>query len=208
MADLFPSASVTGNDIAPIQPRWTAPNCVFEIDDAEQPWTYRPNSFDFIHSRDFLYSIRDWPRLVQQCYTALKPGGYLELTCIHPLPKCDDNSVPPDSGFPAFCAKTREAGALFGTPLDSPLHFKTWMETGGFEAVSENIFKVPSGPWPLQKRLKDIGALEMANIIEGAAAFSLRVFDKCFGWSREQTEVFLMQLRKDIRRKDYHNYCD
>jgi hypothetical protein len=101
-----------------------------------------------------------------------------------------------------------EAGILLGTPGDAPLHFKGWMEAEGFEAVSENIFKVPSGPWPLQKRFKDVGALELANVIEGGAAFSLRAFDKCFGWSREQTEVFVMQMRKDIRRRDYHSYCD
>ena len=42
-------------------------NCRFEIDDVEEPWTYK-NAFDFIHARDFLFSIRDWPKLVNQCY--------------------------------------------------------------------------------------------------------------------------------------------
>jgi hypothetical protein len=82
------------------------------------------------------------------------------------------------------------------------------MEAEGFETVSENIFKVPSGPWPLQKRLKDVGALELVTAIEGAAAFGLRAFDKCFGWSRVQTEVSVMQMRKDMRRRDYHSYSD
>lgn len=46
------------------------PNCRFEIDDVEEPWTYR-NTFDFIHARDFLFSIRDWQALVNQCYESV-----------------------------------------------------------------------------------------------------------------------------------------
>jgi len=34
----------------------------------EMPWTFEKNSFDFIHARDLLLSVRDWPKLVQQCY--------------------------------------------------------------------------------------------------------------------------------------------
>jgi SAM-dependent methyltransferase len=85
VADAFPSAEVLGIDLAPIQPEWQAPsqpaafapsllivsrvptNCRFEIDDAEEQWTYRCQ-FDFIHSRDFLFSIRDWQKLVNQCF--------------------------------------------------------------------------------------------------------------------------------------------
>lgn len=46
------------------------PNCHFEIDDVEEQFTYR-HKFDFIHSRDFLFSIKDWPRLVGQCYESV-----------------------------------------------------------------------------------------------------------------------------------------
>jgi hypothetical protein len=42
-------------------------NCRFEIDDVEEQWTYR-YQFDFIHSRDFLFSIKDWPKLARQCF--------------------------------------------------------------------------------------------------------------------------------------------
>ncbi|TVY46486.1 Secondary metabolism regulator [Lachnellula occidentalis] len=67
-ADANPSAQVTGVDIAPIQPKWTSPNCHFEIDDIEQPWTWQEESFDYIFARDLLLCIRDWPRLIDQCY--------------------------------------------------------------------------------------------------------------------------------------------
>lgn len=40
-----------GKDLSPIQPSWVAPNVKFEIDDLEKEWTFKPDYFDFIHSR-------------------------------------------------------------------------------------------------------------------------------------------------------------
>lgn len=61
-------AQVIGTDLSPIQPKWVPPNCRFEIDDAESEWSYERDSFDFIHNRNFVCSIRDWPRLIAQTY--------------------------------------------------------------------------------------------------------------------------------------------
>lgn len=44
------------------------PNCSFEIDDMEQPWTWKEGTADFIFSRDLILAIRDFPRLIDQCY--------------------------------------------------------------------------------------------------------------------------------------------
>ena len=49
--------------------RRVPPNCRFELDDIEQEWAWRENSFDFIFARDLILAIRDWPRLVDQIYT-------------------------------------------------------------------------------------------------------------------------------------------
>ena len=39
----------------------------FEVDDVEAPWTYS-KSFDFIHCRSMGNAIRDWTKLLQQCF--------------------------------------------------------------------------------------------------------------------------------------------
>ena len=207
VADMFPTAQVTGVDIAPIQPAWVATNCQFELDDIEEPWTYRKESFDFIHGRDFLYCLRDYPKLMRQCYEHLKPGGYVELACIYPLPFCDDGSTPMDNGFRQVCEKFMEASALWGTPADAPTRYAQYMRDAGFIDVSENVYKVPSCPWPKDKVLKQIGALEMTNVVEGAQGFGLRVFEKVFGWTKEQTELVMVNFRRDVKNRSYHQYC-
>ena len=49
-ADEFPSATVIGSDLSPIQPSWVPPNAKFVIEDAESDWLYSPaEAFDDIH---------------------------------------------------------------------------------------------------------------------------------------------------------------
>lgn len=37
------------------------------MDDVEQEW-HEPEPYDFIHCRYMAGSIKDWPKLVRQCY--------------------------------------------------------------------------------------------------------------------------------------------
>jgi hypothetical protein len=66
--DFSDDIKVIGTDLSAIQPDWVPPNCRFEIDDAEQDWTFDPNLFDFIHNRNFICAIRNWPKLIAQTY--------------------------------------------------------------------------------------------------------------------------------------------
>jgi hypothetical protein len=82
---------VIGTDLSAIQPEWCVersyeerseaklsrvpPNCQFVIEDAEDEWTFQPNSFDFIHNRNFVCSIIDWPKLIKKSFAAVKPGA-------------------------------------------------------------------------------------------------------------------------------------
>ena len=91
VADQYPSADVIGTDISPTQPAWVPPNLTFQIDDAQLDWTFEPESFDFIHVRYMHGAINDWPKLYEQMYKTLKPGGWfqhvepdIELRCDNP----------------------------------------------------------------------------------------------------------------------------
>jgi len=43
------------------------PNVRFEIDDLEEPWTFRGN-FDYIHSRIMTLAFTDWRAYLQKCF--------------------------------------------------------------------------------------------------------------------------------------------
>ncbi|KAL3422772.1 methyltransferase domain-containing protein [Phlyctema vagabunda] len=207
-AELYPSADVCGVDIAPTQPKWVPPNLRFEIDDIEQNWTWQHHNFDFIFARDLLLSIRDWPKLVHQCYDNIKPGGWVELQSVHPKLLCDDTSTPYSSGLMEFSRLALSASEACGTPLSDCIRYKEYLTAAGFQDVTETRFKLPSSPWPRDPRLKLIGAFEIHNLLNGLSGMSLRMFSRAWGWSPEQTEVFLVNVRKDLRNLRYHTYYE
>jgi len=56
--------------------------------------------------------------------------------------------------------------------------------------------------------MKLIGAFEMHNLLRGLSGMSLRMFSKGFGWTREEIEIYLAGVRKDIQNMSYHTYWD
>jgi hypothetical protein len=130
------------------------------------------------------------------------------LQSVYPKLHCDDGSTPPESGLVTFALYARDASKIMGTPLDACIHYAKYMKEAGFEDVTETRLKIPSSPWPKEKRLKLIGAFEMHNMVRGLSAMSLRMFAKAYGWTQEQTEAFLVQVRKDASNLRYHTYWD
>jgi SAM-dependent methyltransferase len=70
LADTYPNTEFHGMDLSPIQPDWVPENVLFVVDDIEHEggWTYPENTFDMIHIRHTLHSIRDRPQLWDRIY--------------------------------------------------------------------------------------------------------------------------------------------
>lgn len=54
------------------------PNCRFEVDDAEDEWTYN-EPFDYIHARAIVTCFKSNRAMAQKIFDNLAPGGYFEL---------------------------------------------------------------------------------------------------------------------------------
>jgi SAM-dependent methyltransferase len=176
------------------------------LDDVEAEWTWQRESFDFIFMRDPLYCIRDFPRLIRQAFDHLKPGGWIEFECIYGILSCDDGTLPEDSYYAQFGRYILDASIKTGTPLTDAGSFKHWFEEAGFETAVEVRYKIPGSPWPKDERLKLLGVYELENFLTGLEGMSMRIFTKGLGWSKEELQVFLAGVRKDMRNRRYHGY--
>ena len=206
MADRYPSAHVTGLDIAPVQPTWVPPNCVFEVEDVEEDWTFRTSSFDFIHAREFLTAIRDWRKLARQSFAHLKPGGWLELSATIPDVSSDDDTIPANSAYLEAARLFFEMSAKMGTPLEAPRSWKGIMQDVGFVGVTEVIYKMPMGPWAKDRRLKQIGAIERASLLEGFEAYMLRGYTQVLGGDPDTLQILLARARREISDRSVHTH--
>jgi len=208
-ADEFPSAQVIGNDLSPTQPSSVPPNLQFYVDDVEDQWLYEDNPFDFVHVRFLAGSIRDWPKLVGQAYTCTQPGGWAEFQDLDTFAYSTDGTLAPDSALAKFytmCGHAREAAGYDMKPGRS---LEKWLQDAGFVNVTNHKIPLPLGPWPRNKQAKKIGAynlLQMQMAIEGICLGTLTNAPQ--PWSVEEIQVFLAQIRDDLRNPKIHAQYD
>jgi len=202
MADKFPSAEIIGVDISPIQPSWIPSNLHFQIDDVQLPWTFKPESFDFIHIRYMHAAVANWTRLYEEVYKALKPGGWfqhlepnLEIRCDNPEIQMDDDHV------------YRQWAKLFyaaGDKIERTFRFNEenmveYARNAGFTEIEHRKFTIPLSPWPKDKRLKEIGLYTGLYLQLSLDGFAVYPIGQILGWSLEETQVLVAKMRSSLK---------
>ncbi|KAH8883770.1 S-adenosyl-L-methionine-dependent methyltransferase [Thozetella sp. PMI_491] len=206
-ADEHPGCEVIGTDISAIQPGWVPPNLKFEIEDATQEWTFRDNDFDFVHIRYLMGCIPDWVELFKQAYRCTKPGGWLQSYEASASVHTDDDTLPSTSAIAQWGPLFTEGGIKSGrsfTVVEDGLQNKA-MQEAGFVDIQEKWIKIPSGGWPKDPKLKEIGRYSQAALLSDPEGFIL-FFTFILGWSREQVHVYLAHLRRDLTSLKHHVY--
>ncbi|KAI9729539.1 MAG: hypothetical protein M1834_006735 [Cirrosporium novae-zelandiae] len=206
MGDAYPSASVLGIDLSPIQPKWLPPNVKFLVDDTESPWVDPLNHYDFVHARHMAPAIKNWPRLLERAFDHIKPGGWIEVQEFHHYPQCHDGTMAADYLVEEYWRNIIQGLGNLGVDLNFPLTLATKMRDAGFTNVTERIFNVPIGTWPKNRVLKNLGMFWRAILLEGIQAIALGPLTRGLHWSREEVEVWLVQVRKAYTDTKTHSF--
>ncbi|KAH7157982.1 S-adenosyl-L-methionine-dependent methyltransferase [Dactylonectria estremocensis] len=209
-ADEHPECEVTGVDLSPIQPSAVPPNVSFFVDDLEDEWDYS-TKFDFVFVRFLTGSIRDWPKFFNQSFEFLNPGGKIEIMDIIYPPQSDDGTLSEESALYRWATLLLRTFNTIGSPLDSALRYKEQLVAAGFVDVNVVKRRWPMNRWPKDPKYKQIGVWAHHNTMDALAAITLAVFTRPegqggLGWTNEEVEVFLIDVRKDIRDYTIHSY--
>ncbi|GKT42126.1 secondary metabolism regulator LAE1 [Colletotrichum spaethianum] len=203
--DEHPESEVIAIDLSPTLPAYVPPNVKFEVDDAEDPWTYsRP--FQYIHSRILSSGLSDWKKYLRKCYDNLEPGGWVELQEVDLYPTSDDETLKPESNLIRWCDLLQEASNKFGRPFFRIAPLKDVMVDVGFVDVSLTVTKWPSNAWPKDRKWKEIGIWNGENMMNGLEGFSMAALTRGHDWTRKEVNIFLIDVRKEIRDKNIHAY--
>ncbi|KAL1956520.1 hypothetical protein VTO42DRAFT_7083 [Malbranchea cinnamomea] len=215
MADMFPNTEINGTDLSPVQPTSVPENVHFYVDDAnEADWLWPDNHFDYIHTSMLLGSHIHFPTLIRTAWKYLKPGGYLECHDYDCTLRCDDGTLPPaDPGarsghaFHNWLKLSIDCSEKMDRSITFAGKISTRMKEAGYEVIEERITKVPINPWPRDPKFKQIGELNEQNWLEGLAGFSYAPFgSRGLGWTREQIEGLLVEVRKSVQDRSVHAY--
>ncbi|KAF9876887.1 UMTA protein [Colletotrichum karsti] len=208
-ADEFPSAEVTGVDISPIQPGWVPPNCKFQIDDVEEPWTWPADHFDFVHIRHLEAAISDWPKLYGQALDHLKPGGYIEIKELD----VEDHSqslgeLPESHIYKRWVNVMFEASEKLGKSLRHSLDhgIAKDLRKAGFVDIVEKSWHIPIGSWPKDPKLKEVGACNLEYLDQSLEGFGYYLLKEVLGWEVPEVIVFIAEMRKALRDPTLQTY--
>ncbi|KAK3950026.1 S-adenosyl-L-methionine-dependent methyltransferase [Pseudoneurospora amorphoporcata] len=200
----YPAAHVVGTDLSPIQPEYVPPNCHFEVDDAEDEWIFS-QQFDYVHLRLMFHAFKSHKEIMMSAFEQLNPGGWMEWQDYYPHIQSVDGSIA-GTALERWTRMYVEGGQRLGRDMLAPRRYKQWMEETGFINVVEEKLVIPGNPWPKGKDQKVMGVWQMTNFLEGVHAVSMTIFTKGLGMSPEEVEVFLVDVRKDIRNLGVHFY--
>ncbi|KAI9723231.1 MAG: hypothetical protein M1812_001113 [Candelaria pacifica] len=205
IGDKYPSAKILGNDLSPIQPRWVPENVKFEVDDVEAQWAY-PEKFDYIHCRFMGIAVKDWSRLACQCFENTLPGGWVEFIDLDLAWQSPDGSLTEDHASLKFnhqflkASRNREM-----EPSPGPL-LQGYLKDAGFSDIEHEKFVWPVGTWPADKHLKEVGAWNYLQIMEGLEAFTFALFTRQLGYSHEEVQKICSDIRKEMKDPKMHAF--
>ncbi|KAJ5215109.1 hypothetical protein N7468_010788 [Penicillium chermesinum] len=210
VADRFPNGTVRGVDLYPPPVDWTPPNCILEVDDILEEWTWR-EKFDLIHMRSLLGSFdpAEWTKVYQQCYDKLQPGGWIEQMEVGPFVESDDDTLPADSALASWGTVIKECGERAGRSCDVIFTMASSIRASGFVDVHEKVYKMPIGPWPKDPRLKEAGRLNYDQWMSGMEGWVMWLLTKHGApkpWTKEAVYVYCAKVRNEINNANYHAY--
>ncbi|GFP58892.1 secondary metabolism regulator LAE1 [Trichoderma asperellum] len=205
-AKTFPSAEIVGLDLSPIQPFMVPPNVRFLVDDVEDEWMDR-GGYDFIHLRHSCMYLKDMDKLINNCYSHLKEGGWLEITDYCTFIRCDDDTMPPGHP-PAQVARMMHQCLLnYGMNGYTINELEQKYKNAGFKNIQCRVIKTPIGSWPKDPKQREIGTLFRDIINELIRALAAKPL-KTLNWSEAEMEVYLAEARKALWDKKVHCYTN
>ena len=104
--------------------------------------------------------------------------------------------MPPDYAVSVFWSTVILALENLGVNFNATLLLTDMMVQAGFVNVSTRIFHVPIGTWPKNKVLKKVGLYWRTVLIDGLQPIAMGPLTRGLGWTRDQVEVWLVDVRK------------
>ncbi|CCF40818.1 methyltransferase [Colletotrichum higginsianum] len=203
MGDFFPNAEVYGNDLSAIQPDWVPPNVKFEIDDVESRWL-DDRKYDFILCRYMVGAIQDWPKLVKNIFDNLNPGGWAEFMDVSGEYYSDDGTLTEEHATRKWNMTLLDGIVKMGRESRTGPKLEGWVRDAGFENMFHKKMKLPIGPWPKNQYHKDLGWMNLSQLLQGLEGFTMRVFTGVLDWTEEEVQVQLAQVRNEL--KNFHMF--
>ena len=95
-----------------------------------------------------------------------------------------------------------------GRPMgsDAADHYAAQMADAGFVDIQTRMFMWPTNTWPKDPFMKKLGQWNMVNLLDGLEGFCLALLTRGLGWRKEEVDVFVAKVGRDLRDRKIHAY--
>lgn len=139
----------------------------------------------------------------------LKPGyGWMEQVEFDWYPRCDDGSLPSDCALLQWYSLLCQATEGAYKPIAYNTSTRQQLQSAGFTEVAEQIIRIPLNSWPKDKQEHDIGQWCLLGLDLYLEALTLGPFTRVLGWGKQRVDKLLSEVRRDLRTKRFHAYCE
>lgn len=207
-ADKYPTCSVVGTDISPIQPNWVPPNLHFDINDAAKTWAFRDDHFDYVHMQFRNGVFENLTNIYKEAYRCCKPGGWLEHADVTAMVSSDDGTVRPDSAMAQWGKLFDMAGKKIGrsmTTADNSI-MEAAMRDAGFVNIKVENYKMPLSPWSDDPILNEVSLYCYATLTSDIEGMTQFLFGNVLGWSEEEMAIYTAHVRSELKDTSNHEY--
>ncbi|KAK6227034.1 methyltransferase domain-containing protein [Colletotrichum tabaci] len=129
----------------------------------------------------------------------LEPGGWVELQEVDLYPTSDDETLKSDSNLLEWYDLFQGASNKFGRSFFRIAPLKNAVIDVGFVDAFLTVTKWPSNAWPKHRKWKEIVIRNGESMMSGLEGFSMAAVSRGHGWTREEVNVFLVDMRKEIK---------
>ncbi|KAL1996972.1 hypothetical protein VTN49DRAFT_7837 [Thermomyces lanuginosus] len=145
-ADQHPQAEVLLLGVTPGRPEIDAAflrTLSFWWTTSSLTWTYESNPFDYIHARLLALSIKDFGKLIKQCYRSVKPGGWVEFQDLDAYPYSEDGRYK-STALERYYNEVYGAFEQAGVEVRPGPKLKQWFKDAGFVNIHVEKFVIPN----------------------------------------------------------------
>jgi hypothetical protein len=98
-----------------------------------------------------------------------------------------------------------DAAKRGGFDLEAPRSWAEDLRAAGFVDIHMRWYNWPIGPWAKQAKNKTIGRYALANFHD-AVATTVALFTRILGWSLEEHQVLVAEVRNEQNEQKVHLY--
>ena len=139
-------------------------------------------------------------------YSALKPGGWIELQELRFHLSCDDGTLKPGDPVEDWMKTVGRGMAAMGVNVLAMEKNPENLLAAGFANITERRFKLPLGVWPRDPKMKMIGLYNRSIIFDGLHGISIGACTRGLKWAPDEVEAFLVGVRRALFNARVHSY--